>query len=111
VQVGWTGTSADKVGAGRIMTVEANGGKPWPLTQPNDRYPAFVSGGAFPALRGDVTPAWSPDGSRIAFASQRAPNGDFEIVTVRAFDGKDKCRLTNVLSKQHVTVAWQPVFV
>jgi hypothetical protein len=111
MQVGWTGTAADKVGAGRIMTVKLSSGKLQPLTQPNDRFPAFVSGGIFPTLRGDVTPAWSPDGSRVAFASQVEPSGAFEVVSVRAPDGRDRRRVTTSSggSEQHVTVAWQPV--
>jgi len=108
-QVGWTGTAADNIGAGRIMIVEVDGGKLRAVAQANDKFPAFSPGGGFPSLRGDVTPAWSPDGKRIAFASQSAPNGDFEIVTVRALDGKGRQRLTRVPSVQHVTVAWQPV--
>lgn len=110
VQVGWTGTAADNVGAGRIMVIGAHGGRPRALTQANDKFPAFVSGGVFPALRGDVTPAWSPDGKRVAFASQSGPNGNFEVVTVGAADGKDRQRLTSMLHEQHLTVAWQPVF-
>uniref|UniRef100_A0A383VQ50 Dipeptidylpeptidase IV N-terminal domain-containing protein n=1 Tax=Tetradesmus obliquus TaxID=3088 RepID=A0A383VQ50_TETOB len=108
-QVGWTGTAADKVGAGRIMTVKLSSGKLQPLTQPNDRFPAFASGGIFPALRGDVTPAWSPDGSRVAFASQSGPSGAFEVVSVRASDGRDRRVVTSGSTEQHVTVAWQPV--
>lgn len=108
-QVGWTGTAADKVGAGRIMAVELHSGRLRAVTAVNDKFPAFVSGGLFPALRGDVTPAFSPDGQRVAFASQSEPNGDFEIVTVRAADGSDRRRLTNVLHEQHVTVGWQPL--
>lgn len=93
------------------MTVEVDGGRLRTVTQTNDKFPAFSPGGGFPSLRGDVTPAWSPDGKRIAFASQSAPDGDFEVVTVRASDGKDQQRLTRVPGAhvQHVTVAWQPV--
>lgn len=109
-QVGWTGTAADKVGAGQIITVELGSGRKHVVTPVNDRYPALVPGGVFPALRGDVTPAWSPDGRRIAFASQSHASGDFEIVTVRT-DGRDRQVLTGGLHEQHVTVAWQPVFV
>jgi hypothetical protein len=91
------------------MTVKLSSGKLQSLTQPNSRFPAFVSGGIFPILRGDVTPAWSPDGSRVAFASQVAPNGAFEVVSVRASDGRDVRRVTSGLAEQHVTIAWQPL--
>jgi Tol biopolymer transport system component len=39
----------------------------------------------------DITPAWSPDGSRIAFASDR--DGTWDIYTIRA-DGSDLKQLT-----------------
>jgi hypothetical protein len=109
-QVGWTGSAPDKVGAGRIMTVKLSSGKLRPLTQPNNRFPAFAAGGFFPALRGDVTPAWSPDGKRVAFASQAEPDGTYEVVSVRASDGRDRQVVARGLSAQHVTVAWQPTF-
>ena len=40
----------------------------------------------------DVQPAWSPDGTKIAFASNR--DGNFEIYTMNA-DGTGQTRLTN----------------
>jgi hypothetical protein len=40
----------------------------------------------------DWQPAWSPDGTRVAFSSYR--DGNWEIYAVRA-DGKDMVRLTN----------------
>jgi Tol biopolymer transport system component len=40
----------------------------------------------------DTEPAWSPDGSRIAFASQR--DGNFEIYVMRS-DGSNPARITN----------------
>jgi len=40
----------------------------------------------------DVLPAWSPDGSRIAFASKR--DGNWEIYVMNA-DGSDQTRLTH----------------
>jgi hypothetical protein len=91
------------------MTVKLSSGKLQGLTQPNCKFPAYVSGGMFPNLRGDVTPAWSPDGSRVAFASQTAPNGAFEVVSVRASDGRDVRSVTSGVSDQHVTVGWQPL--
>ena len=44
----------------------------------------------------DRDPAWSPDGTRIAFTSER--DGDFKIYTMRA-DGTDVRQLT-------VNAAW-----
>jgi dipeptidyl aminopeptidase/acylaminoacyl peptidase len=52
----------------------------------------------------DVSPAWSPDGSRIAFASQR--DGNFEIYVMSA-NGTNPVRLTNVgAADSHP--AWSP---
>ena len=41
----------------------------------------------------DGAAAWSPDGSRIAFVSDR--DGDFEIYVMDAADGSDLQRLTD----------------
>ena len=51
---------------GDIYTVPANGGKATQLTT----HPAH-----------DTRPIWSPDGSKIAFASDR--NGNFDIFNIR----------------------------
>jgi len=42
----------------------------------------------------DWTPAWSPDGSRLAFASPRGPNANVDIFSIAA-DGTDLRRLTS----------------
>lgn len=42
--------------------------------------------------QGGTDPAWSPDGSRIAFASDRA--GSYDIYTMSSDDGQDVRRLT-----------------
>lgn len=105
-QKGWR---RDHVGAGRLMVIRADGRRLKALTKANAGFPALVPGAPFPTLRGDVTPAWSPDGARIAFASQVGPDGNFEVVSVAAADGRDRVRLTTTVSQPHVTVAWQPV--
>ena len=46
--------------------------------------------------RSDWHPSWSPDGERIAFASDR--EGNFEIYVINA-DGKNLQRLTNTIRK------------
>ncbi|KAI8466370.1 MAG: hypothetical protein J3K34DRAFT_433990 [Monoraphidium minutum] len=99
----------DKVGAGRIMVMKADGRGRRALTKANGRFPAFAPGPPFPTLRGDVTPAWSPDGGRIAFASQRAPGGNFEVVSVRSDNGRDLRQLTAAAGTPHITVGWQPL--
>ena len=52
----------------------------------------------------DVEPAWSPDGSRIAFASTR--DGNFEIYVMNA-DGSNQTRLTNNAAADDQP-AWSP---
>jgi Tol biopolymer transport system component len=52
----------------------------------------------------DVFPAWSPDGSQIAFASDR--DGNFEIYVMNA-DGSDVRRLTDDIHSD-TSPAWKP---
>jgi len=52
----------------------------------------------------DVDPAWSPDGSRIAFASER--DGNREIYVMNA-NGTNPVRLTNVFASDY-RPAWSP---
>lgn len=59
---------------------------------------------AFPTLRGSITPAWAPDGSSIAFASNR--DGNYEIYTMNP-DGTGVVRLTNT-PDQEASVGWSP---
>ena len=53
---------------------------------------------------GDNHPAWSPDGQRIAFYSNR--DGDLEIYVMNA-DGSDQVRLTNNPGEDSFP-AWSP---
>lgn len=55
-------------------------------------------------LASDRDPAWSPDGSRIAFTSER--DGNFEIYVMNA-DGTSPVRLTNVAAADDGP-AWSP---
>ena len=52
----------------------------------------------------DRDPAWSPDGTRIAFTSER--DGDFKIYTMRD-DGTDVRQLT-VNDARDEMPAWSP---
>ena len=52
----------------------------------------------------DVSPSWSPDGSRIAFASDR--DGNPEIYVMNA-DGSGQTSLTNNLADD-VYPSWSP---
>ena len=55
-------------------------------------------------LGSDADPAWSPDGSRIAFAAER--DGNLEIYTMNA-NGESPVRLTNVPAADY-RPAWSP---
>jgi Tol biopolymer transport system component len=52
----------------------------------------------------DVMPSWSPDGTKIAFQSDR--DGNFEIYVMSA-DGSNQTRLTNNSSNDQVP-CWSP---
>ena len=69
--------------------MDADGGNPINLT--NDP-------------RSDADPAWSPDGTKIAFASNR--DGDGEIYVMDA-DGGNPTNLTNN-SGDDIAPAWSP---
>lgn len=55
-------------------------------------------------LRMQATPAWSPAGDKIAFASDRA--GTYQIYVMNA-DGSNQMSLTN--TSFQISVGWQPV--
>lgn len=56
-------------------------------------------------LGSDADPAWSPDGSRIAFASER--DGNLEIYVMNA-NGESPVRLTNVVPAANYRPVWSP---
>ena len=55
----------------------------------------------------DVDPTWSPDGSKIAFTTNRGPTGDNEIYVMNA-DGSNPVDLTNSPANES-DPDWQPV--
>jgi Tol biopolymer transport system component len=70
-----------------------------------DVYTIPASGGGETRLTTDPAvdsdPAWSPDGTKIVFVSNRAPHaGDFELYTMNA-DGSGQTRLANASSVGH----------
>jgi len=71
--------NSDRDGNFEIYLMDPDGSNPINLT----RHPGT-----------DIHPTWSPDGSRIAFASDRSGNDNFEIYSMNA-DGTDVVRLTN----------------
>ena len=72
-----------------IYTMNSNGSSPTRLTT---------------AAGNDLTPKWSPDGTKIAFVSIR--DGNYEIYTMNA-DGSNQTRITNNPA-QDVQPAWSP---
>jgi TolB protein len=90
---------SDRGGDDDIWVMRADGSRPRVLTRDRPR-----AGGPAPL---DTAPAWSPDGRRIAFASDRA-GGEHEIYVMSA-DGSGVRRLTR--TARHVidtTPAWSP---
>ena len=90
---------SDRGGDEDIYVMNADGSRPRLLTRDRPR-----AGGGAPL---DTAPAWSPDGRRIAFASDRA-GGEQEIYVMNA-DGSGVRRLTR--TARHVidaTPAWSP---
>jgi Tol biopolymer transport system component len=53
----------------------------------------------------DAFPAWSPDGERIAFASERAGNWEIHVIDS---DGAEQRRLTNTPEEDESGPAWSP---
>jgi Tol biopolymer transport system component len=65
----------------------------------------FIPGCTFQNRTRDGNPDWSPDGSRIAFSSDRT--GKNEIYLMKA-DGSDQTRLTYNPDKTNPNQSWEP---
>jgi len=89
----------------QIFVMNADGSGMTQITKNPGTAPAFSPGGIFPDMRGDITPVWSPDGARIAYASDIA--GNYEIYTMNP-DGTNPLRLTTTDANQ-LSVGWQPL--
>ena len=99
-------------GVGQLFIVTVKTSKLRQLTFNDGAFPAWAPGAPFPDLRGDVTPAWSPDSRFVAFCRQKAmyagdTQGTFQVYLVdtkRA--GAEPVALTN-LTTQSVSLAWR----
>ena len=89
-------------GVGQIFVINLDGTGLTQLTRNPGTTPAFAPGGIFPTMRGDVTPAWSPDGTRIAFASDSG--GNFDVYTMK-LDGSNIVQITKT-PQQELSVGW-----
>jgi hypothetical protein len=92
-------------GVGQIFVINANGTGLTQIATNSASTPPFNPGGFFPTMRGDVTPAWSPDGGWIAFASDRT--GNFEVHIVRP-DGSSLSQVTYT-TNQELSLGWRPL--
>lgn len=98
-------TQTVKDGVGQLVVLNADGTGERQITHFPPDTPKFDPGGIFPVISGAVTPAWSPDGKWIAFASNH--KGTYDIYRIRP-DGSGLTRITN--SPQPVaSVGWWPI--
>jgi TolB protein len=94
-------------GTAQLFVINADGSNQTQITNTVGNPNPFSPGGVFPLFRGNVTPAWSPDGKRIAFGSDRTMN--YEIFTVNP-DGSNPASVTTNGQFQ-LSVGWQPLIV
>jgi Tol biopolymer transport system component len=91
-------------GVGQLMVLNADGSGLTQITNFPTDTPVFKPGGIFPEMAGAVTPAWSPDGDWIAFASNH--EGNYDIYLIRP-DGSELTRITES-PEQELSVGWGP---
>jgi TolB protein len=89
-------------GVGQIVVMDADGRNQQVITQIPPTAPLFAPSKIFPEMRGAVTPAWSPDGRWIAFASNH--EGNYDLYAVRP-DGTDLHRIL-ATPEQELSVGW-----
>ena len=92
-------------GVGQLLVLNADGSGLKQITNIAAGTPVLSLGGIFPNMSGAVTPAWSPDGDWIAFASNH--EGNYDIYLIHP-DGSDMTRLTNS-PEPELSVGWGPL--
>jgi hypothetical protein len=92
-------------GVGQIFVINTNGAGMKQITTNSGNTPPINLSDFFPTIRGDVTPAWSPDGEWIAFASDRT--GNFEVNIVRP-DGSALSQVTYTTNHE-LSLGWRPL--
>lgn len=97
-------TQTVKDGVGQLMVLNADGTGLRQITDFPPTTPTFSPGGIFPVMSGAVTPAWSPDGRSIAFASNH--QGSYDIYRIRP-DGSGMVRITRT-PQAELSVGWGP---
>jgi len=105
-QVGLNGPNP---GYGELRIIDADGRHLRTLTsfRRNLRFsPVNPVPGRPPALRGDVTPAWSPNGKFIVFCGQSKSTGQYELFKVQRFTGRWTQLTRSAPGTNHVSVAW-----
>jgi TolB protein len=91
-------------GVGQIVVMDADGGNQRQITRIPSSTPVFSPGGIFPDMRGAVTPAWSPNGRWIAFASNH--RGNYDLFRIRP-DGTGLRRILKSPDDE-LSVGWGP---
>lgn len=90
------------LGRGEIFVINVDGSG---LTQLTTNM-LMPTAGSDPFYSSDFDPTWSPDGSKIAFASSRISLANFEIFVMNA-DGTNPTRVTN-LAENDRNPTWSP---
>jgi Tol biopolymer transport system component len=101
--------NAQDPGYGALRIIDADGRHPRALTSftRNLRFqPVNPVPNSPPALRGDVTPAWSPNGKSVVFCGQSRRTGQYELFTINLAI-KRRTQLTHSApGTNHVSAAW-----